>query len=81
MHHAVAQATAHETINAGWMAWNMAYSILPDGQTRDKKHEETLQWLHTKANKAWKDTNDLQLRYDGQLMTFISNAERTLQEK
>ena len=33
MHHTAAQATAHQTINAGWMAQNMAYSILPDGQT------------------------------------------------
>ena len=31
MHHTVAQATAHETINAGWMSKNAAYSILPDG--------------------------------------------------
>ena len=85
MHHIVAQATAHETINAGWMAQNMAYSILLDGQTWDKKHEETLQQLHAETDKAWKDTNDLvfnhQLCYDGQLMAFISDAERTLQKK
>ena len=43
MHCTVAQATSHETINTWWMAWNVAYSILPDGQTWDKKHEETLQ--------------------------------------
>ena len=85
MHHAMAQATAHKTINAGQMAWNMAYSILSDGQTWDKMHEETLQQLCTEADKAWKDTNDLvfnhQLHYDEQLAAFISSAERTLQEK
>ena len=85
MHLAMAQATAHETINVGQMAWNTAYSILLDDQTWDKKHEETLQQLCTKADKAWKDTNDLvfnhQLCYDGQLMAFISNTERSLQEK
>ena len=85
MHCAVDQATAHETINAGWTDWNAVYSILLDDQTHDKKHEETLQQLCTEADQAWKDTNDLvfnhQLHYDGQLMAFISNAERTLQEK
>ena len=68
MHCTMAQATAHETINAEWMAQNMAYSILPDDKTRDKKHEESLQQLCAKANKAWKDTNDLafnhQMHYD-----------------
>ena len=81
----MAQATAHKTINVEQMAQNVAYSILPDDQTSDKKCEETLQQLHTKADKAWKDTNDLvfnhQLCYDGQLAAFISNAERSLQEK
>ena len=37
MHCTVAQATAHETINVRWMTQNTAYSILPDGQTQDKK--------------------------------------------
>ena len=67
------------------MVQKAAYSILLDDKTRDKKHEETLQQLHTKVDKAWKDTNNLvfnhQLHYDGQLMAFISNTERSLQEK
>ena len=81
MHH----TTARKTINAGQMAHNTAYSILPGDQTHDKKHEETLQQLRGKADQAWKDTNDLvfnhQLCYDGKFMAFISNAERTLQQK
>ena len=67
------------------MAWNAAYSVLPDGWTWDKKHQETLKQPRAKADKAWKHTNDLvfnhQLHYDGELLAFISNAERTLQEK
>ena len=59
MHHAMAQATAHKTMNVGWMAWNAAYSILPDGQALDKKCEETLQQLHIEANQAWEDTNNV----------------------
>ena len=85
VHHATAQATAHETINVGQMAQDVAYSLLQDDQTWDKKCEETLQQLRTEADKAWKDTNDLvfnhQLRYDGQLVAFISHAERALHEK
>ena len=50
MHCTLAQATANKTINVGWMAQNVVYSILPDGQTWDKKHEEILQQLHAKAN-------------------------------
>ena len=71
MHHTMTQATAHETINVGQIAWDAVYSIMSVGQTQDKKHEETLQQLCTKADKAWKDTNDLvfqhQLHYDEQL--------------
>ena len=63
MHHAMAQATAHETINAGCMAWNAAYSILSDGQALDKKHEETLQQLCLEADKAWKDTNNVEFNH------------------
>ena len=48
---AMHQATAHETINAEQMAQN-AYSVPPEGQTWNKKEEETLQQLHTKADKA-----------------------------
>ena len=59
MHCATAQDTANETINAGHMAWNVAYSVLPDGQALDKKCEETLQQLYMEANKAWKDTNNV----------------------
>ena len=57
MHH----TAAHEMINVGWMAWNTAYSILPYGQTWDKKHEETLQWLHAKADNPWKEPNDFMI--------------------
>ena len=81
MHYTAAQATAHKKM--GQMAHNVAYSILLDDQTHDKKHEETLQQLCTEADQAWKDTKDLvfnhQLHYDGQLMAFISNTERTLE--
>ena len=44
-----------------------------------------MQQLHAEADKVWKDANYLvfqhQLHYDEQLTAFISDAERTLQEK
>ena len=85
MHRTMTQATADETINVEHMAQNVAYSILPHGQALDKKHEGILQQLNMEADKAWKDTNNVvfnhQLQYDVQLVAFISNAKRTVQEK
>ena len=88
MHHAAAQATAHKTINAGQLAQEAVYSTsstLHVGQPQNKKHEESMQQLHAEANNIWKDDNKLvfqhQLHYDEQLTAFISDAERTLQEK
>ena len=88
MHHATAWATARETNNVGQWAWKVVYSTssaLRVGQPQDKKHEETVQQLHAEADKVWKDANDLvfqhQLCYDEQLTAFISDTERTIQEK
>ena len=53
-----AQATAHETINAGHMVhevagiWNM---LNPDVD----RHERIWQWLTMEADLAWKDTNNV----------------------
>ena len=62
------------------MVRNMVYSIMPNGQALDKKHDEILQQLCAEADKTWKDTNNVvfnhQLQYDAQLA-----ADRTLQEK
>ena len=85
IHHAVAQATTHEIINAGCTAQSEAYGLLPRDQDHKPKHKETPQQLLTEADKVWKDTNDVmyshQLQYDRELTAFISNAEATLQEK
>ena len=84
VHCAMIQATAHETINAGHMAHNAAFSTDTANQM-DKDCKKSLCQLHTEADQAWKDTNDVifshQLRYDSQLVAFISTAEGTLQAK
>ena len=85
MHHATAQATTHETINRGCVERGIAYNILMSTNAPNKKWEKTLQKLQREANQAWKDTNDVvfkhQLRYDSQLVSFITSAERMLQAK
>ena len=84
VHCAAAQATAHETINAGCMAHNTAFSAVTANQL-DGDHEKFLCQFHAEANQAWKDMNDVifshQLKYDSQLVVFISTAEGTLQAK
>ena len=84
IHHAAAQATAHETINARRMAHNAAFSAITTNQP-DADHEEFLHQFHAEADQAWKDTNDIifshQLKYDAQLAAFITTAEGTLQAK
>ena len=80
----MAQTTAHETINAGCMAHNGAFSTITADQP-DADCEEFLHQFHTEADQAWKDTNDIflshQLKYDAQLAAFITTAEETLQAK
>ena len=66
------------------MACNAAFSTDTANQM-DRDHNKSLCQLHTEADQAWKDTNDVisshQLRYDSQLAAFISTAEGTLQAK
>ena len=81
---AMHQAMAHETINVGHMAHNAAFSMITANQP-DRDCEKFLCQFHAEADQAWKDMNDIifshQLRYDSQLVAFISTAEGTLQAK
>ena len=67
LHHAVAQATAHETIDVGCMAHSATFGVATATQT-DQEHESSLRRLRAEANQAWKDTNKVifshLLRYD-----------------
>ena len=76
MHHAMAQATAHKTINRGHMERGVAYSVLMSANSPNKKHEKTLWKLCREADQAWKDTNNVvfkhQLRCNSHLASFIT---------
>ena len=84
VHHTAAQAAAHETINAGCMAHSTAFGVATATQT-DGECESSLHRLHAEANQAWKDANEVifshLLKYDTQLVAFISATEGTLQAK
>ena len=84
MHHAAAQAAAHETINVGCMARSTAFGVATATQT-DQECESSLRRLYIKSNQAWRDTNEVTfshlLKYDSQLTAFISTAEGTLKAK
>ena len=75
MHCTVAWAKAHESV-----LYRVAMTI-----QNVEEWESTLHGLCAKANKAWKDANDVifshLLRYDYQLVGFITSAEGTLQDK
>ena len=76
IHRASTQATAYETTNRGWMVCNATFSPLTGADNDAVMQEETRWWIHTKADKTWKDTH-----YDRQLAAFIGDTDRTLQEK
>ena len=84
VHHTGAQATAHETINAGCMACSTTFGVATATQT-DEEHESSLFRVCAKANKAQKDANEVifshLLKYDTQLAAFISTVKGTLQAK
>ena len=69
----------------GWMACNMAFSLPTGADINAAVLEKTRQQICAKADKAFKDTHELvynhQLHYNGQLVAFIGDTERTFQEK
>ena len=84
MHPPAAQAAAHKTINVGCMACSTTFGVATATQ-KDQEHESSLHRLCAEANQTWKDVNKVifshLLRYDSQLVAFISAAEGTLQAK
>ena len=79
-----AQMAAHETINVGCMACSATFGVATASQT-NQECESCLCRLCAKANQAWKDANKIifshLLKYDSQLVAYISAAEGTLQAK
>ena len=85
LHHAVAQAMSHKTINVGHPERGVTYDVLMNKDWTGQNHEETLQKLYKEADKVWVDSNEVvydhRLHYDTKLLGFIKRTNKNLQEK
>ena len=84
MHCTTAQAMAHETVLLGYVVHSATYGVATTIQNA-KEWESTLHGLCAEANNVWKDSNDVifshLLRYNSQLVGFITSVEDTLCDK
>ena len=83
-HRATAQATTHETVFSGCLIHSAAYAVAATTQ-QTKEWESTVHRLRDKANKAWKDANDVifshLLKYNSELADFLNFTEEALRNK
>ena len=83
-HCTVAQATAHEMVLSRCLIHSAAYAVAATTQ-QVKEWESTLHRLCDKANKVWKDANDVifshLLKYNSELADFLNSAEDALRNK
>ena len=84
MHHNSIQSMAHETLTLGHSAWEAAYSAIMWDRVPDDEREATTHCLRSEADVAWKEMHEVmynhQLHYDGQLATFLVDAETALDD-
>ena len=82
MHPNSIQGMVHETLTLGHSAGEAAYSAIMWDRVPDDKCEATTRCLHSEADVAWKEMHEVmyshQLHYDGQLATFLMDAETAL---
>ena len=84
MHHNSIQGTAHETLTLGHSAREAAYFAIIWDRVPDNKCEAMTCHLCSETNVTWKEMHEVmynhQLHYDGQLATFLVDAEMTLSD-
>ena len=82
MHRNSIQGTAHEMLTLGHSAREAAYFAIIWDRVPDDKCEATTHCLCSEASVAWKEMHEVmynhQLHYDGQLATFLVDAETAL---
>ena len=78
------QGMANETLTLGHSAWEAAYFAIIRDRVPDDECEATTCCLHSEADVAWKEMHEVmynhQLHYDGQLATFLTDAEMALSD-
>ena len=76
------QGTAHEMLTMGCSAREAAYLAVTRDRVPDDEHEATTCHLCLEADVTWKEMHEVmynhQLQYDGQLATFLTDAEKAL---
>ena len=76
------QGTVHKMLTMVRSACEAAYVAVIQDKVPDDKREATTHHLHSEANVAWKEMHKVmynhQLHYDGQLATFLVDAETAL---
>ena len=74
----------HETLTMGHSAQEAAYSAITQDRVPDDEHKATTHRLCSEADMAWKEMHEVmynhQLHYDGQLATFLIDAEKALSD-
>ena len=82
MYHNSIQGMAHETLTLRCSAQEVAYSAIMWDRVPDDKRKATTHCFHSEADVAWKEMHEVmynhQLHYDGQLATFLVDAEMAL---
>ena len=80
IHHNSIQGMAHEMLTMGQSAQEAAYFAIIWDRVPDNKHKATTHHLCSEADVAWKEMYNHQLHYDGQLATFLMDAEMALND-
>ena len=84
MHHNSIQGMVHEILTLRHLAWEAAYSAIMWARVPDDEHKVMTCCLCSEADVAWKEMHKVmynhQLHYDGQLATFLVDAETALDD-
>ena len=84
MHRNSIQGMVHETLTLGHSAREAAYSAIMWDRVPEDKCKAMAHCLCSEANAAWKEMHEVmynhQLQYDGQLATFLMEAEMALND-
>ena len=84
IHHNSIQGMVHETLTMGRSAQEATYIAIIWNKVLDDEREANTHHLCAEADVAWKEMHEVmynhQLHYDGQLATFLTDAEMPLND-
>ena len=84
IHHNSIQGMVHEMLTMGRSAQEATYIAIIWDKVLDDECEANTHHLHSEADVAWKEMHEVmynhQLHYDGQLATFLADAEMALND-